>query len=207
MEQNFQRALAWVLEEEGGWSDHPEDNGGATMKGITISVYSNWLGREATKTELRNISDSTVAAIYKKNYWDKIWGDRLPAGVDYVTFDFAVNSGPGRSVRFLQGVVRADQDGAMGPRTLEAVESHNDIDTVRKLCAERLKWLKGLADWKHFGRGWEARINRVMPRGLALVSNDEDEEIPHEIPMKPGAEFNFFEWLWSLIRGLFSKGK
>ena len=39
MLQNFQKALKLVLAHEGGWSDHPEDPGGATNFGVTQRVY------------------------------------------------------------------------------------------------------------------------------------------------------------------------
>ena len=39
---NFAACLAQVLLSEGGWSDHPADPGGATMKGITLATYRKY---------------------------------------------------------------------------------------------------------------------------------------------------------------------
>ena len=92
MKRNFASSLAHVLKHEGGWADHPRDPGGATMKGVTLATYSDWLGRQATKDELRAISDEHLRTIYKARFWDAVRGDELPSGVDYVVFDMAVNS-------------------------------------------------------------------------------------------------------------------
>jgi lysozyme family protein len=38
----FERALQRVLAHEGGFSNHPKDPGGATMKGVTQATYDAW---------------------------------------------------------------------------------------------------------------------------------------------------------------------
>ena len=37
MKDSFHRALQQTLHHEGGWSDHPRDPGGATMKGVNLN--------------------------------------------------------------------------------------------------------------------------------------------------------------------------
>lgn len=102
----WQRALAWVLVREGGWSDHPQDPGGATMKGITLATYTRW--RQAhgqpspTKDDLRNISDAEVAKIYYEWYWLASKSDTLPWPLCLANFDTAVNAGTGRAAEMLQ---------------------------------------------------------------------------------------------------------
>ena len=118
MKDNFEACLVEVLKHEGGWADHPKDPGGATMKGVTIGTYSTWLGRQATKDELRNIPNEHLHQIYKAWYWDKVRGDDLPRGVDLCLFDYAVNSGPKRAVVAVQDTLRVNPDGALGPKTL-----------------------------------------------------------------------------------------
>ena len=103
MTDRFDACLPHILHHEGGWADHPKDPGGATMKGITLAVFREWTGKQSTKAELKAISDNTVAAIYRKNYWFPSHCDKLPAGVDLIVFDLAVNSGPGRARRSTGG--------------------------------------------------------------------------------------------------------
>jgi lysozyme family protein len=113
MNRNFQRALALVLKHEGGYVDHPKDPGGATNKGVTIATFRRYVKKDGTKDDLRRISDADVARIYKRHYWDAVRGDDLPDGLDYATFDFAVNSGTGRAPKYLQRVLGVAQDGVI----------------------------------------------------------------------------------------------
>ena len=84
MTDRFERALPRILAHEGGYVDDPRDPGGATNKGITHKTYSGWLRSKGLPDKnVRYISDAEVAAIYRQNYWDRIQGDNLPAGVAY----------------------------------------------------------------------------------------------------------------------------
>jgi lysozyme family protein len=115
----FAHWLPHILKHEGGWANHPRDPGGATMKGVIQRTYDSWRDRQGQpRQSVRNITDADVAAIYRRDYWDAIKGDDLPAGVDYCIFDFAVNSGINRASRYLQRAVGAGEDGAIGPATL-----------------------------------------------------------------------------------------
>src|SRR5690554_5603848 len=115
MEANFREALPLVLKHEGGFVNHPSDPGGATNKGITIENYRRYVKKNGTVADLKAITDEEVAKVYKLFYWDAVKGDDLPGGVDYAVFDFAVNGGPGRAIKFLQRIAGVTQDGAIGP--------------------------------------------------------------------------------------------
>ena len=166
---SFPVALAATLRHEGGWSDHPRDPGGATMRGITLRVYSNYLGRDATKEELRSISDDELTAIYRASYWDACRCDDLPAGIDYAVFDAAVNSGPGRAAKLLQASVNVTVDGAIGAKTIKAVCDADAIKIIETLCEERLEFLRSLPTFDAFGKGWTSRVNHVRDQAIALV--------------------------------------
>jgi lysozyme family protein len=162
----FRRCLAEVLKHEGGWADHPKDPGGATMKGVTIAVFREYKGRAVTKDELRNISDDDLEAIYRVGYWDKVRGDDLPAGVDLMVFDLAVNSGPSRAARFLQGAVGADADGVIGPKTLERVKATSATEIIAKMDDRREEFYRSLSTFATFGRGWMRRLDEVTKQAL-----------------------------------------
>jgi lysozyme family protein len=166
---NFERALALVLVHEGGWADHPKDPGGATNLGVTIGTLSDWLGRPATKAEVRALTKASVAPIYRRNYWNAVRGDELPAGVDYAVFDFAVNSGRGRAIPSLQRAIGVADDGKLGPITLAAAASKDAAQTIERICADRLAFLRRLSTWPTFGKGWSSRVEGVRAEALAMA--------------------------------------
>ena len=169
MKSNFAKCLPEILKHEGGGADHPSDPGGATMKGITIGTYRQWKGRTVTKAELRAISDAEVAAIYKRNYWDKVRGDDLPAGLDLVAFDAAVNSGPSRGAKWLQTALGVAADGKIGPKTIAAAEAADAATAINLALDVRLSFLKGLRTWPTFGKGWGRRVDGVRKVALGMA--------------------------------------
>ncbi len=173
MKANFLTALDMTLNHEGGWSDHPDDPGGATMQGVTLKTYSDYLGREATKDELRDIDDDEIEEIYKTGYWDKIRGDDIPTGPDIVMFDFAVNSGPKRAIIIAQRLCFADDDGIFGHKTLkrvwERIVTYGSEQFVEDYCDRRLEFLQGLSTFGTFGRGWTARVEDIRERAAEIA--------------------------------------
>lgn len=170
MKASYDAALSAVLKHEGGFVNDPKDPGGATNKGVTQAVYDGWRAKHGlVKQTVRSIADPEVASIYRAQYWDAIKGDDLPAGVDYATFDFAVNSGVSRAARFLQAVGGVAQDGIIGPATIGAV-THDPKHIIGALVDKRLAFLKSLGTFSHFGKGWTARCNEVRAKALAMAS-------------------------------------
>ncbi len=169
MKENFQKALKAVLHHEGGFVNHPNDPGGMTNLGCTKKVWEEWVGHEVTEKTMRALTPGDVAPLYKQKYWDKIKGDELPAGVDYAVFDCAINSGPGRATKFLQACVGVDPDGAIGPRTMAAVNSIVTKDLVEDYSKRRLSFMMDLPQWVTFGKGWSRRVSEVEKTALSML--------------------------------------
>ena len=169
MEDNFEQCLALVLKHEGGYVDHPKDPGGRTNRGVTQKVWEEWVGHPVDEAAMRALTVQDVAPLYKKNYWDKIKGDRLPMGVDYACFDLAVNSGVGRAAKTLQQAVGVSADGAIGPATLDAVEAADARSLATEICDLRLKFLQSLPTFATFGRGWSRRVAEVEETAFKMV--------------------------------------
>ncbi|KNY21642.1 glycosyl hydrolase 108 family protein [Methylobacterium sp. ARG-1] len=152
---------------EGGRVDDKADPGGRTAYGVTQRVYNGW--RRARKLPIRDVwlvEVSELVDIYKTGYWDKVWGDRLPEGLDIVVGDGAINSGVSQSVKWLQRALGVRVDGVMGDATLMAAEAVNDVDAlIAKIIALRNAFLKALRTFKRFGKGWLRRTQQLKDLG------------------------------------------
>ena len=190
MRDNFDACLAITLREEGGWADDPHDPGGATMKGITIATFRQYKPG-ATKADLRAISDTDVAHIYRHGYWDAMHCDELPTGLDLVAFDAAVNSGPHRSAALLQRALGVADDGVIGPATMAAAQSIYGPAAIERAIGFRLSFLKGLKTWPRFGAGWSARCERIRVKALGMAAQgvgvSHAPQTPAAIPTSPTA--------------------
>lgn len=169
-EQNFAEALKHVLRHEGGYADHPSDPGGATMMGITHLTLADWRGRPVTKEEVRALSLKEASEIYRARYWNAIAGDALPAGLDLTLFDYAVNSGPKRAARTVQGMLGVTADGVIGPHTLAAIAEQDLAALIRDLCIARRNFLNHLPTAPVFGRGWMRRVAAVERASLKMAA-------------------------------------
>lgn len=168
MRNNFDKCLAITLEHEGGWSDHPADPGGATMKGVTMGRFRQY-HPTATKADLRAISNYEVRAIYKADYWDKVRGDDLPPGLDLVAFDAGVNSGPAQGAMWLQRALGVADDGKIGPITIAAAKGADAAKAIDDACDRRMAMLRGLKTWPVFGVGWSRRVNGIRAAAKAMT--------------------------------------
>ena len=168
MKAKFDKCLEMLLHHEGGYVWHPEDPGGETNLGVTRAVYEQWVGRQVMDGEMKTLTPDDVAPIYKKNYWDKVRGDDLPAGLDWAAFDWAVNSGAGRPAKAIQRCVGATQDGAIGPKTLAAIANKEPDKIIEYVHDIRQKFYERLKTFKTFGRGWTRRNTETLKAALAM---------------------------------------
>jgi lysozyme family protein len=160
-----------MLAHEGGYVDHPKDPGGRTNLGVTQRVWEEWVGHEVDEKQMRALTHEMVAPLYKRKYWDAVRADDLMDGVDYCVFDVAVNSGPGRAIKFLQNCVGSTPDGGFGPATLAAVKKAEEDPAalIEMYCAKRLEFLQSLKTFETFGKGWSRRVQEVKDKALKML--------------------------------------
>ena len=140
MKDNFDECLKMLLHHEGGYVNHPSDPGGETNLGVTKKVYQEWGGTK----DMKDLTVEDVAPIYKKNYWDRCKCDDLESGVDWVVFDWAVNSGTGRSAKAIQKICGATQDGAIGPKTLALIGKQDTQYVIEEFGKVRQQFYESL---------------------------------------------------------------
>lgn len=201
MRENFEIAMEWMLAHEGGYVNHPKDPGGATNRGVTQRVYDNYRGRRGlSRRSVRAIEADEIAEIYKRQYWDAVKADDLPAGVDYAVFDYAVNSGPARAIPDLQREIGAQVDKIIGEETLRLTHAQDPFDLIERLCQRRMRFLRGLKHWKTFGRGWTARVMGVkdgaqhddigvIDRAMVLARGAQAKDLPLPVSVGEGKGF------------------
>ena len=154
---NFDAAFDRVMGHEGGYSLDENDPGGETNWGISRRSYSN--------VDIKSLTREQAKAIYKRDFWTRINADRLPDGVAFQSFDFAVNSGIETAVRYLQRALGVADDGHWGPVSQAVADGTSETDMILRLNSERLMFMTKLKNWPHAGRAWARRIAQNLRYG------------------------------------------
>lgn len=169
MKVNFPVSMKQILRHEGGYVDHPRDPGGATNLGITRATLADYRGRPVSKQEVRDLTVDEAIEIYRRKYAAAIRYNDLPSGLDHVTLDPAINSGPSRGVKWLQKALGVKADGKIGDGTLAKARGSNVPQVIQRACALRMGFLRGLKTWGDFGKGWSRRVAEVEAFSMKLA--------------------------------------
>lgn len=174
MSHDLDEALEYLLDEEGGWSNHPSDRGGKTMYGVTQGTYDAFRKKKRRPQQsVRTITKAEARELYQSEYWDAASCDKLPWPVSYLVFDAAVNSGPSRAVTWCQTGLGVKPDGKVGPTTIAVAQRAVDEGLGSVLLAivdARVVFLSRLIQRSQsqadFLLGWWRRTLRVLARSL-----------------------------------------
>ena len=146
-------AFDLLMMNEGGYVNNPKDPGGETKYGISKKAYPN--------EDITNLTLDRAKEIYHRDYWDRCKCDYMPDALSVAVFDYAVNSGVKAAIKSLQIVLGVKVDGIIGNQTIGAANRLPLKRVLEDYLNLRMDFLMSLKTWKHFGRGWGARINRV----------------------------------------------
>ena len=131
--------------------------------------------------DIRACTKAQAAALFRREFWDKLGCQRLPLPLGVTLYDGAVNMGPGRAVRQLQramnqvGEAELDlwspiaEDGLIGPKTRELAEALAGVDlafrAARQALRQREAFYRDLAarrpSMKAFLQGWRNRVGAL----------------------------------------------
>jgi lysozyme family protein len=153
----FDLAFDRLMGSEGGYVNNPDDPGGETNWGISKRSYPNLIISKLTRDNAKDI--------YKRDFWDRINADKLPDGVAFQLFDFAVNSGIETAIRYFQRALGVADDGHWGPISQQKVNNTTESDMIMMLNAERLEFMTKLSNWPNAGKGWVRRIAQNLKYG------------------------------------------
>jgi lysozyme family protein len=169
MRGNFEACFTELLKHEGGFSNHNSDPGGITNLGVTKKTWDEWTGKDNSVDDMKALTPEIVRPLYANRFWDACRCDDLPGGVDYCVFDTAVNSGKVRAIKFLQSVVGAVPDGAIGPVTIASVNEKGPRLVIEQFCDKREAFWRSLPTFSTFGKGWLRRGIEVRAKALEMV--------------------------------------
>ena len=158
----FKNCLKEVLRHEGTYSNHKDDIGGETYKGISRFYHSDWDGWEiidlvkekidgikilksgditaALGSAYQNKLEQLVALFYKEEFWDRIKGDELSEideDLACEVFDMAVNMGVRSAVKNLQKALNLTYQ-----NFIDAMEEIAEDGILGKVTLSKVKELK-----------------------------------------------------------------
>lgn len=182
-----------ILRKE-GWPKYtnlPNDRGGPTKGGITLSTLRAWRKRPTTSADVRDLEEDEARAIYRAQYVEDHGFDGIedPLLLEQVV-DCGVLHGQGRASRWLQeaanlqgaGVVA---DGKVGPGTLAAVNALDPQALGVLLACIRLRFMgeivssnykarrakKTSRDQSEFALGWIRRATSFLEEEVARAAD------------------------------------
>ena len=147
---DFDKAFERVIGHEGGYVNDTRDPGGETKYGISKRSYPF--------ADIKNLTLDQAKDIYRRDYWNKLHLDELPACVRFDIFDAAVNSGISAEAKFLQRAAGTTADGVIGKLTIAAANGIDPQLLDKRLSGYRLQFLADLPVFPTFGRGWLRRV-------------------------------------------------
>jgi lysozyme family protein len=164
---------------EGGYANNPNDKGGETYLGIARNFFPKWEGwsiiDKEDKRDIKKLNDklskdvtlqAKVGNFYKVNFWDPIRGDEITdQDVANNIYDFGVNSGVSRTIKYMQTVLKVTVDGMFGPVTLNKLNSFGATSFVEAFKKARLDFLNKIVQnnptQKTFLAGWTSRVQKA----------------------------------------------
>lgn len=159
---NFDQAFAFIVGEEGKLSTDPGDKGNwtggrvnvgtlkGTKYGISAAAYPN--------EDIANLSLDRAKSFAKRDYWDHVSGDSLPAVIAFGLFDAAYNEGVSESIRLAQKALGLTVDGVFGQATFRGLVGCNVLIFARRFAIARIVAYASLAYWVQDHDGWVGRV-------------------------------------------------
>lgn len=160
--------IAGVLDREGPYADNVADRGGPTAWGITAVEWGRYrrFNRAATRDEMRRVTRSDATTFYMGQL---VASSFTATAIPYEPlrvqlFDFGVNSGSARAIRWLQRTIGVPtNEGVLDDRTIRAVAAQSGRLVNNALVAARIRMFHDIvaadASQRVFLDGW---INRAL---------------------------------------------
>ena len=160
----YEKLIPTVLKWEGGFANHPNDPGGATNSGVTLSTFRNVYGKNKTVQDLKNMTMEQWEYIFKTRFWDRWKADDIDnQAIANLLVDWLWASGV-YGIKYPQEVLGVKTDGIVGLKTLAAINYYpNKKELFEKLWNRRKKHFEDIVrnrpQSKVFLKGWLRRLS------------------------------------------------
>ncbi len=151
----FDLAYEILLQNEGGYSNHPDDAGGATKFGISKARYPH--------IDIEKITLAQAKDITRRDFWKAYRCEEFPFPIALVLFDCVFNHHPRNPIMWLQKAVGVKADGLIGTQTIAAANQAEDhLHVARDMLAQRTIYYSQHPKWETFRAGWIKRVLDTM---------------------------------------------
>jgi len=142
---NWERAIAWVLQWEGGFQANPADMGNYYQGRLIGTKYGISAASWAHQYDIPNLTVEQAKDIYYQHYWLASGADKYAWPLSLLVMDTAVLHGAGTARAWLK-------DAGANPYAF---------------AAKRLRVYTGLENWSEFGAGWVNRTAALLQETAA----------------------------------------
>ena len=139
---------------QAGWDIVKNIAEGKDRKTASVECYNN--------PELKLL----VQQLYKEQYWDKANLDEINSQHTATEiFVFGVNAGMKKAIKLAQKLVKATEDGTMGPKTISAINAYDDVSFSENFDILEEEYYQAIVDKNAtksiFIKGWKNRARAV----------------------------------------------
>ena len=170
-----------VFKAEGGYSEDKADSGNyingkfiGTNHGISAPILADYLGREPTVDEMKNLTKDKAREIAATRYYDRFKINLLPNNLQEIVFH-AVFMGETRGVRAIQNLLGLTPDGVLGPDTEVAMQKADftkedfkneflrelEFGTSKNNPKTNEPYSKPSPSWNFHNKGWTDRYKEL----------------------------------------------
>lgn len=162
--------LPFILSWEGGFVDDPDDHGGATNQGVTISTwrkvgYDKDGDADIDVDDLRLLTvDDVYHQVLKPHYWNRCRADKINSqAIANILVDWVWASGAW-AIKYTQQILGLQADGIVGPKTLAAINEANPETLFNDIWSRRERHFRACAaqpGQAKFLKGWLRRLHSI----------------------------------------------